>query len=239
MNPFFVRRMFFLTVLFSLYETSNCFIDLNFHLYLRRFIEQPKKVTARVTKGKAKAAAPVKVKAAKKKAEAPADSAEQSAAKPKPKRQARKAVAKENNNVQEEKVEPKKRANKRAAVKQPQPEEEDEISEENAAEEPTGKRGRKAPAPAKPLNRTDTNYENVSFSCTRKNAKGEEYNLKISSWNVDGLRSWLKKGGTEFLEKEQPDVLCLQETKCSASKIPEELKDVKGRCCLLCFEVFR
>ena len=36
---------------------------------------------------------------------------------------------------------------------------------------------------------------------------------KLYSWNVNGLRAVMNKGFMEFLEKEQPDVLCLQETK--------------------------
>lgn len=30
------------------------------------------------------------------------------------------------------------------------------------------------------------------------------------------------------LELEDPDILCLQETKCSETKLPDELKNVKG-----------
>lgn len=36
---------------------------------------------------------------------------------------------------------------------------------------------------------------------------------KLYSWNVNGLRACMKKGFMEFVEREQPDVLCLQETK--------------------------
>jgi len=39
---------------------------------------------------------------------------------------------------------------------------------------------------------------------------------KLISWNVNGLRAILKKGFETFLEQEQPDILCLQETKISA-----------------------
>ena len=42
---------------------------------------------------------------------------------------------------------------------------------------------------------------------------------KLISWNVNGLRAVLKKGFESFLEQEQPDVLCLQETKVSADII--------------------
>jgi exodeoxyribonuclease-3 len=37
--------------------------------------------------------------------------------------------------------------------------------------------------------------------------------MKIISWNVNGLKSIFKKGLLEFLEKENPDILCLQEIK--------------------------
>ena len=38
--------------------------------------------------------------------------------------------------------------------------------------------------------------------------------MKIVSWNVNGLRSILRKGDLQkFIEKYHPDILCLQETK--------------------------
>ena len=37
--------------------------------------------------------------------------------------------------------------------------------------------------------------------------------MRILSWNVNGLRAVLDKGFLEWLAKESPDVLCLQETK--------------------------
>ena len=44
---------------------------------------------------------------------------------------------------------------------------------------------------------------------------------KLISWNVNGLRAALKKGFEAFLESEQPDVICLQETKISADLIED------------------
>jgi len=38
--------------------------------------------------------------------------------------------------------------------------------------------------------------------------------VKLISWNVNGLRSVLRKNFLEFIDSEQPDILCLQETKC-------------------------
>ena len=44
--------------------------------------------------------------------------------------------------------------------------------------------------------------------------------MKIFSWNVNGLRAVLKKGAIQdFIKKENPDILCLQEIKCRAAQI--------------------
>ncbi|MCL1911179.1 MAG: exodeoxyribonuclease III [Leptospirales bacterium] len=43
--------------------------------------------------------------------------------------------------------------------------------------------------------------------------------LKIVSWNVNGLRSILKKNFMEFIESEEPDILCLQETKAAPEQV--------------------
>ena len=45
--------------------------------------------------------------------------------------------------------------------------------------------------------------------------------VKLISWNVNGMRSVLKKNFLEFLEAEKPDVLCLQETKCTADQVEQ------------------
>ncbi len=38
--------------------------------------------------------------------------------------------------------------------------------------------------------------------------------MKLASWNVNGIRAVVKKGAfQEFVKKEKPDVICLQETK--------------------------
>lgn len=39
--------------------------------------------------------------------------------------------------------------------------------------------------------------------------------VKLISWNVNGLRAILKKEFLAYLEREKPDILCLQETKCT------------------------
>ena len=48
--------------------------------------------------------------------------------------------------------------------------------------------------------------------------------MKIYSWNVNGIRAVLKKNALQpFLDKEQPDVLCLQETKAKQEQVELEL----------------
>jgi exodeoxyribonuclease-3 len=45
--------------------------------------------------------------------------------------------------------------------------------------------------------------------------------VKLISWNVNGLRAVLKKNFLEFIEGEKPDILCLQETKCSPDQVEQ------------------
>jgi len=41
----------------------------------------------------------------------------------------------------------------------------------------------------------------------------------LISWNVNGIRAALQKGLPEFWNREQPDILCLQETKASPEQV--------------------
>lgn len=43
--------------------------------------------------------------------------------------------------------------------------------------------------------------------------------MKLISWNVNGLRAVLRRNFLEFLAREKPDVLCLQETKCTPDDV--------------------
>lgn len=47
--------------------------------------------------------------------------------------------------------------------------------------------------------------------------------FRIISWNVNGIRAIWKKGFQEWLTKENPDVLCLQETKAQPEQLAEEI----------------
>jgi exodeoxyribonuclease-3 len=51
--------------------------------------------------------------------------------------------------------------------------------------------------------------------------------MKLISWNVNGIRAVLKKGFSDFIAAEQPDILCLQETKATAGDVvlPEALAE--------------
>lgn len=61
---------------------------------------------------------------------------------------------------------------------------------------------------------------------------GKPYNLKITTWNINGLRSWLaKRSGLAFIAQDDADIYCFQETKCSNSKVPAEIKNVSGYNC--------
>ena len=46
---------------------------------------------------------------------------------------------------------------------------------------------------------------------------------KLISWNVNGLRACLGKGFLDFVTKENPDVLCLQEIKLQAGQLSLDL----------------
>jgi len=78
--------------------------------------------------------------------------------------------------------------------------------------------------PVKKLNKTSSDCDKSSFEFKTKSKEDKECNLKISTWNVAGLRAWIKKDGLDFLQHEKPDVICLQEIKCSKAKLPAELK---------------
>ncbi len=44
-------------------------------------------------------------------------------------------------------------------------------------------------------------------------------NYKMISWNVNGLRAALKKGFNDFVQDEDPDILCIQEIKLQAGQV--------------------
>uniref|UniRef100_A0A2C9JNN8 DNA-(apurinic or apyrimidinic site) endonuclease n=1 Tax=Biomphalaria glabrata TaxID=6526 RepID=A0A2C9JNN8_BIOGL len=66
--------------------------------------------------------------------------------------------------------------------------------------------------------------KDIDSSVKAKTSDGKVANFKIASWNVNGLRAWLEKDGLEYVKAENPDVFCVQETKCDISKIPDDAK---------------
>ena len=54
--------------------------------------------------------------------------------------------------------------------------------------------------------------------------------MKIATWNVNGIRS-RQAQFLEWIEKEQPDVVCLQELKASPAQIPEQICNLGGYWC--------
>lgn len=49
--------------------------------------------------------------------------------------------------------------------------------------------------------------------------------MKLVSWNVNGLRAAVKKGFLEYMERENPDIICLQEIKMKEEQLELELND--------------
>lgn len=93
------------------------------------------------------------------------------------------------------------------------------------AEEPKSKRAKTEPKQM--MNKTETNFDEIDFDCEKLNEEGKKYNLKITSWNVSGIRAVIKKNGIDYITKESADIVALQETKCDKDKIPDEIK-MKG-----------
>jgi len=51
-------------------------------------------------------------------------------------------------------------------------------------------------------------------------------NLKISSWNVNGIRAVLNKGFIKSLKDLNPDIICLQETKAHPDQVDHQLHEL-------------
>lgn len=53
-------------------------------------------------------------------------------------------------------------------------------------------------------------------------------NFKLISWNVNGIRAAAKKGLVEWIEKEKPELFCIQETKAWEEQLDESLTKIEG-----------
>lgn len=50
--------------------------------------------------------------------------------------------------------------------------------------------------------------------------------MKIATWNVNGIRASFSKGLEDFVKKQSPDILCLQETKAHPQQLDERIKEL-------------
>lgn len=111
----------------------------------------------------------------------------------------------------------KRTINKRKAAEKP-PVREVSEAEEEEEEEVAPKRSRKkipvaeaktkatkaADADKPKMNATETEFAKINFTSDK------DFNMKICSFNVAGLRAFVKKGGHEYFNHEQPNIICLQ-----------------------------
>ena len=54
--------------------------------------------------------------------------------------------------------------------------------------------------------------------------------MRLISWNVNGIRAIEKKGFFEWMARESPDILCLQETKAHPEQLTEKFIKPDGYC---------
>jgi exodeoxyribonuclease-3 len=52
--------------------------------------------------------------------------------------------------------------------------------------------------------------------------------MKIFSWNVNGLRAATKKGLVDWIKEEQPDILCIQESRANLDQLPKKAREIEG-----------
>lgn len=52
--------------------------------------------------------------------------------------------------------------------------------------------------------------------------------MKIITWNLNGIRACAKKGFLEFISSQDPDILCVQETKAHEDQLSLDLKQVES-----------
>ncbi len=52
--------------------------------------------------------------------------------------------------------------------------------------------------------------------------------MRLVCWNVNGIRALYRKGLLDWVRKDSPDILCLQETKAACDQLPKDLADIPG-----------
>src|SRR5512146_2027616 len=64
--------------------------------------------------------------------------------------------------------------------------------------------------------------------------KDKPNTLKICSWNGNGIRAIEKKGFHDWIKKEEPDILCLQETKAQSEQLDDSLRKMEKYSAFFC-----
>lgn len=54
------------------------------------------------------------------------------------------------------------------------------------------------------------------------------FHMKIISWNVNGIRAWVRKEAHNWMLKQKPDIFCLQETKAHPEQLTKEVLEMGG-----------
>jgi len=68
-----------------------------------------------------------------------------------------------------------------------------------------------------------TDWSSLDFGSDATTGEKKSWDLKISTWNVGGLRACCKKGGADYPLHEMPDMFCVQETKVTPEQVPTEM----------------
>ena len=53
--------------------------------------------------------------------------------------------------------------------------------------------------------------------------------MRVLSWNVNGIRAAAKKGFVSWIENENADMVCIQETKARPDQLPPELLEIRAK----------
>ena len=52
--------------------------------------------------------------------------------------------------------------------------------------------------------------------------------MRLTTWNVNGVRAVIRKGFWDWLHADAPDILCLQETRIHTDQLTDEMRDPPG-----------
>lgn len=98
----------------------------------------------------------------------------------------------------------------------------------DSAEKPPSAKKKKTPNDGKGKSKNQTDWNDIQWEELGVTKDGRFPTTKISSWNVNGIRAWLKNGGLQYLDHEKPDIFCVQETKCAEKELPLDQLRIPG-----------